>query len=219
MPESVTRQSSKLPVAFYGAVKDPSDRRDFRYSPAATTKKLPASVDLRPFCPRIHEQGHPLTCTAQALAGAFQFEQRRLGLKDFSPSRLFIFYNTLASMHVRNIAGKDGANLRAALKAVARHGVCPEKNWPFSLTRAAMARKPNRHAYELAEHHKVTRYERIVLGKRSRSEFLRLMNPPGGRISFCLFLPRPRKLRRAHVAKRASCPCPSVVSGCEDGTP
>lgn len=175
MPKSATRKSSKPPVGFYGAVKDPRDRRDFRYSPAATTKKLPESVDLRPLCPRVHEQGHPLTCTAHALAGAFQFEQRHLGLKDFSPSRLFIFYNTLAYMRAKHVLKKEGANLRAALKAVARHGVCPEKDWPFSLTRAAMARKPNRRAYEVAEHHKITRYERIVMGKRSRAEFLRPM--------------------------------------------
>ncbi len=70
---------------------------------------------------------------------------------------------------------KQGVNLRAALKAVARHGVCPENDWPFSLTQAAMAKKPNRLAYEIAEHHKITRYERIVMGRRSRHEFLRLM--------------------------------------------
>lgn len=38
-----------------------------------------------------------------------------------------------------------------------------------------MAAKPNKRAYERAEHHKITRYERIVMGKRSRSEFLRLL--------------------------------------------
>lgn len=136
---------------------------------------LPGKVDLRPLCPRVHEQGHPLTCTAHALAGAFQFEERRLGLKDFSPSRLFIFYNSLAYMHAKHATKRQGVNLRAALKTVARHGVCPEKDWPFSLTKAAMARKPNRRAYQIAEHHKITRYERIVMGSRSRAEFLDLM--------------------------------------------
>jgi C1A family cysteine protease len=175
MAKSAVRTGSKTSVGFYGAVKDPRDRRDFRYSPEAAPEKLPAKVDLRPLCPRVHEQGHPLTCTAHSLAGAFQFEQRRLGLKDFSPSRLFIFYNTLAYLRAMHATKKQGANLRAALKAVARHGVCPERDWPFSLTQAAMARKPNRRAYEVAEHHKITRYERIVMGRRSRAEFLRLM--------------------------------------------
>ncbi len=165
-------KSSHPAIGFYGAIKDPHDRRDLRYSPKAALEKMPSRVDLRPLCPRVHEQGHPLTCTAHSLAGAFQFEQRRLKLKDFSPSRLFIFYNTVAVMRAKH---KEGANLRAALKAVARHGVCPEKDWPFSLTKAAMARKPNERAYMIAEYHKVTRYERIVKGKRSRAEFLRLI--------------------------------------------
>jgi C1A family cysteine protease len=173
-----TRSEPKKPQAkpgFYGAVKDPRDHRDFRYSPEAAPKKLPTKVDLRPLCPRVHEQGHPLTCTAHSVAGAFQFEQRRLELKDFSPSRLFIFYNTLADMRARHVPKKEGANLRAALKAVAQHGVCPEKDWPFSLTKAAMAKKPNHRAYQLAEHHKITRYERMVMGQSSRAAFLRLM--------------------------------------------
>jgi C1A family cysteine protease len=156
----------------YGVIRDPVDRRDARYSPKAVAKKLPARIDLRPYCPRVHEQGHPRTCTAHAVAGAFQFEERRLRLKDFSPSRLFIFYNTIALMHAKH---RNGANLRAALKSVARHGVCPEKDWPFSLTRSAMSKRPNERAYQRAEHHKVTRYERITMGRRSRSEFLRLL--------------------------------------------
>jgi C1A family cysteine protease len=175
MPSSATHKSLTHSVGSYGAIKDPSDRRDFRYSPEAVPAKLPAKVDLRPLCPRVHEQGRPRTCTAHALAGAFQFEQRRLGLKDFSPSRLFIFYNTVAYMHAKHATMKQGVNLRAALKAVARHGVCPEKDWPFSLTRAAMARKPHQRAYQVAEHHKLTRYERMVMGRRSQAEFLRLM--------------------------------------------
>ena len=191
-----TRSESKKPKAkpgYYGAIKDPRDRRDLAIR-RRVPKKLPAKVDLRPLCPRVHEQGHPLTCTAHSLAGAFQFEQRRLGLKDFSPSRLFIFYNTLAYLRAKH-AKKQGANLRAALKAVARHGVCPEKNWPFSLTKAAMARKPNRRAYELAEHHKITRYERIVMGRRSRAGVSAVDEvPPGRRVSVPLRLPGPRKL-------------------------
>ena len=171
MATSSARKSSNSSVGSYGAIRDARDRRDYRYSPAAAPKKLPAEVDLRPLCPRVHEQGRLNTCTAQAVAGAFQFEQRRLGLKDFPPSRLFILYNTLAIMRVKHI----GASLRIALKAVATHGVCTEKVWPFSYTQAAMARKPTKRAYELAEHHKITRYERIVMGKRSRDEFLRLM--------------------------------------------
>jgi C1A family cysteine protease len=201
-----TNESATHNHAPYGAFKDPRDRRDLRYSPSATPAKLPTRVDLRPYCPRVHEQGHPRTCTAQALAGAFQFEQRRLGLKDFSPSRLFIFYNTLATMRARH---KEGANLRAALKAVARRGVCPEKEWPFSLTRAAMAAKPNKRAYERAEQHKITQYERIIMGRRSRTEFLRLLKyrlADGFPFMFAFLIHE--SFETIHVAKTGIMPMP-----------
>lgn len=171
-PAPTTRTHDDDPK--YGVFRDPVDRRDVRYSPTKVPNKLPSRVDLRPYCPRVHEQGHPRTCTAHAIAGAFQFEQRRLGLKDFPPSRLFIFYNTIAYVEAKHRL-KNGANLRAALKAVARHGVCPEKDWPFSLGHAAMGKKPNQRAYERAEHHKITRYERITQGRRSRPAFLQLL--------------------------------------------
>jgi len=172
MGRSPTIKGSKYRYISYGEIKDPRDRRDLCYAPKAPRAKLPPKVDLRPSCPRVHEQGHPLTCTAHAVAGAFQFETRRLKLKDFPPSRLFIYYNTVALVHSQH---RQAINLRSALKAVARLGVCPENNWPFSLTKAAMAKKPNERAYRIAEHHKITRYERIMMGRRSREEFVRLL--------------------------------------------
>ncbi len=159
-------------LAYYGAIKDPLDHRDYHYSPADPGAQLPHEVDLRPECPIVHEQGHPLTCTAHAIAGAFQVEQRRLGLEDFSPSRLFIFYNTIALMQAQH---QDGANLRAGLKAVARQGVCPEKDWPFSLRQSVMDTRPSHYAYEIAEHHKILRYESIVRGGRSEDQLLHVL--------------------------------------------
>ena len=206
MPRSATSRSPKENLARYGVVRDPVDRRDLHYAPKPAGKRLPSLVDLRPYCPRVHEQGHPRTCTAHALAGAYQFEQRRLKLKDFPPSRLFIYYNTMAVVRAKR---RDGANLRAALKAVARHGVCPEKQWPFSLTRAAMARKPNRHAYQRAEHHKITRYERITQGRRSRAEFLRLLKcrlAEGFPFMFAFLIHE--SFETLHVAKTGVMPLP-----------
>lgn len=206
MGKRSTNKSTTQNHAPYGAFKDPRDRRDLRYSPVAAPSKLPGRVDLRPYCPRVHEQGHPRTCTAHALAGAFQFQQRRLGLKDFSPSRLFIFYNTLAAMRAKH---KEGANLRAALKAVAKHGVCSEKDWPFSLTKAAMNAKPNKRAYEHADNHKVTHYERIMMGRRARTEFLRLLKcrlAEGFPFMFAFLIHE--SFETIHVAKTGVMPMP-----------
>jgi len=157
------------------AAKDPFDRRDllYLYSPAEARARLPQRIDLRPMCPMVHEQGHPGTCTAHAIAGAFQFEQRRLELDDFSPSRLFIYYTERAMQRAQHKRG--GPNLRAGLKAVARHGVCPENLWPYSQDLKVIATKPPAKAYEVAKHHKIVKYHRIEMGKQSSSAFLRLM--------------------------------------------
>ena len=107
MPKPTTHTSSRASIGFYGAVKDPRDRRDFRYAPEAAPKKLPAKVDLRPLCPRVHEQGHPLTCTAHALAGAFQFEQRAAWVKGFlSVAALHLLQHDC--LHAREACHEEG---------------------------------------------------------------------------------------------------------------
>ena len=166
MPHDVQRDA---------ADRDPVDPRDllYQYKPAKAPARLPHQVDLRPICPMVHEQGNPGTCTAHAIAGAFQFEQRRLELPDFSPSRLFIYYNERAMQHA---SGHDhGPNLRAGLKAVVKYGVCPEKLWPYSQKPSEIATKPPAEAYRVAKKNKIVAYHRIEMGQRSAGAFLQLM--------------------------------------------
>ena len=53
-----------------------------------TIINLPASVDLRSKCPPIYDQGQLGSCTANALVGAYQFDNL-----SFMGSRLFLYYN------------------------------------------------------------------------------------------------------------------------------
>ena len=78
----------------YGWLPDLPDARDHRYAaPMAVLSKLPASVDLRPKCPPVYDQGQLGSCTGNAIAGAIQFGRRKAKQKpDFVPSRLFIYY-------------------------------------------------------------------------------------------------------------------------------
>src|ERR1051326_9472375 len=83
-----------MSVGHYGWVPALPDHRDLTYAaPAAFLTALPTSVDLRPGCPDVYDQGQLGSCTANSIGGAFQFEQIKQKVKDFVPSRLFIYYN------------------------------------------------------------------------------------------------------------------------------
>jgi len=114
-----------------GWQRDLPDHRDFLYSaPLAQLKALPPKVDLRKGFPPIYNQGDLGSCTANAIAGAVQFDRRKAKQKpDFVPSRLFIYYNERAIEHT--IHYDSGAQLRDGIKAVAKQGVCPETEWPY----------------------------------------------------------------------------------------
>src|ERR1051325_2923760 len=81
---------------------DLPDHRDLAYSaPLARLRAMPASVDLRsqfPWPP--YDQGPIGSCTANAIAGAIQFDRAKAHQEpDFTPSRLFIYYNERKMEH------------------------------------------------------------------------------------------------------------------------
>jgi C1A family cysteine protease len=157
----------------YGWVKDTPDPRDllFTASPVLAAKPLPKSMDLRPGCPPVYDQGQVGSCTGNSVAGAFEFTQKKQLLQDFMPSRLFIYYNERAIEHT---TGQDaGAEIRDGIKTVAKQGVPPESEWPYSENTAVVTQKPNTAAYADAVQHKVISYHRI--SARMASAALNLM--------------------------------------------
>lgn len=111
--------------SFMGWQRDTPDHRDHVFAaPRPETTPLPSSVDLTAKCPPIYDQGSLGSCTANAIGAAYQFDQRRQGLLDFVPSRLFIYYNERA---MEGTVGQDaGAQIRDGFKSIARQGVCSE---------------------------------------------------------------------------------------------
>src|SRR5882757_1485711 len=93
----------------YGWLPDLPDQRDFRYAAvrhAALAQPVPSLVDLRAQCPPVYDQGSLGSCTANAIAGAFQFELMKQKLPVFNPSRLFIYYNErVLEGHVKEDSG------------------------------------------------------------------------------------------------------------------
>ena len=115
-------------VQRYGWVPDVPDHRDLLFSaPGAVVGNLPSSVDLRPHCPAVYQQGELGSCTANAIAAAFEFDQLTQGLAEFTRSRLFIYNERTIEGTVRS---DSGAMLRDGMKAVNQLGVCPETEWP-----------------------------------------------------------------------------------------
>ena len=71
-------------IARYGWLPDLPDQRDHFYAaPVELAGVLPAKVDLRPQCPPVYDQGQLGSCTANAIAGAIEFDRMKQKLADF----------------------------------------------------------------------------------------------------------------------------------------
>lgn len=148
-----------MPKHFYGWVPDIPDQRDFTYSaPLEKLAVLPASVDLRPQCPKeVYDQGQLGSCTANAIAGALEFDQMKQGLQSFTPSRLFIYYNERVIEHTINT--DSGAQIRDGIKSVGSIGAPPETDWPYIISK--FAQQPLPRAERDARFGKALQYQRV----------------------------------------------------------
>src|SRR6266478_9606269 len=114
----------------FGWIPDLPDHRDYLYAaPRAVLLQLPTSFDLTDKCPSVYDQGQLGSCTANAIAGAIEYEQiRQKAPKPFTASRLFIYYNERVMEHT--VAEDAGAQIRDGIKSVNHVGACPETDWP-----------------------------------------------------------------------------------------
>jgi len=118
----------------YGWHPDTPDHRDQQWRPPATLGATPPSmVDLSGAMPPIYDQGQLGSCTANAIAGLMQYTQMREGLPDYTPSRLFIYYEE--RKREGTIASDAGAMIRDGMKVVAKLGAPPETEWPYDIAR------------------------------------------------------------------------------------
>ncbi len=146
-------------IRHYGWIPDQPDQRDHLYAaPSQYLLALPASTDLRAKCPPVYDQGQLGSCTANAIAAAIEFDRMKQKVRDFVPSRLFIYYNE------RKIEGTvptdSGAMIRDGIKSVASDGVCPEPEWPYVITK--FATRPTAKCYRDAKLDRAVSYQSIV---------------------------------------------------------
>lgn len=116
-------------------------------------------VDLRPQCPPVYDQGELGSCTANAIAGAYQFDEIKQKEKtQIVPSRLFIYYNE--RIIEGDVSDDAGAQIRTSVQSVTQYGACPEAEWPYNPTQFAV--KPPPKCYHDATYHKATSSNRVV---------------------------------------------------------
>jgi C1A family cysteine protease len=133
------------------------DRRLRIVAPPVMPPKVDLRTDCKTGCPAVYDQGDLGSCTANAIAAALEFDQRRQNLKEFVPSRLFIYYNERVIEHT--IKEDAGAELRDGMKSVSKQGAPSEQTWPYDI--AQFAHRPSEVAYKEGKKHPAVTYERL----------------------------------------------------------
>ena len=151
--------NSEKKLLKYGWRKDKADIRDKTH-----TSKPPFGLhyvkkyDLLKFCPDVYEQGKLGSCTANAIAAAYEFDEIKQKEDNiFSPSRLFIYYNERSMEDT--VDSDSGAEIRDGIKSINVKGVCSESQWPYNISK--FTDKPPEQCYKDAVKHKSLLYRRI----------------------------------------------------------
>jgi C1A family cysteine protease len=141
------------PQRKFGWKRDLHDQNDYQFKVVAPVP-TPPLIDLSPFCPPIYDQGDLGSCTANALAGAYEFEKMKQKQSYFMPSRLFIYYNE--RVMEKTVKSDAGAALRDGIKSLNVQGVCPEDMWAYNIKK--FASKPCSKCYTTAKKNEVQQY-------------------------------------------------------------
>jgi C1A family cysteine protease len=141
-----------------GAVRpDPATQRDPGYALSTPTSDLAPFVDLRPHLTPVEDQGQVGSCTANALAGAIEYLERRVAKTDGRVSRLFIYYN---ERELEGDTAQDqGAALRSGVQILMQRGACTETTWPYDATQ--WAARPSDTAYREATAHVIDQAQKV----------------------------------------------------------
>jgi len=119
--------------------------------------KLPSSIDLRPWCSPVEDQGYIGSCTANAGVGIIEYYERKAFGRHIDASRLFLYKVTRNLMKAK---GDTGAYLRTTIGAMVLFGVCPEDYWPYTDSETAFDKEPNAFTYAFAANFQTIKYFR-----------------------------------------------------------
>lgn len=121
--------------------------------------QLPKKVDLRGYMTQVEDQGQANSCTANAVAGAYEYLVKKNEGIDYDVSRLFIYYTAREKMGEEK---KDcGSVIAAAIEGLEETGACSEYVWPYSDQKSMITRRPSEEAYNEAEQYKISDTELV----------------------------------------------------------
>lgn len=135
-----------------GWTRPHKDFRDRKYLPKIV--KLPVLMDLRNIDFPIYDQGSLGSCTANALAAAYEYDEIKQNKEYFMPSRLFLYYNERKIIGTTNY--DSGANIRDGIKTLVKEGVCSENMWKYNVSK--FTKKPCRQCYKAALQDQIQEY-------------------------------------------------------------
>jgi len=92
-------------------------------------EELPPRVDLRHYMTAVEDQSEVNSCTANAIAGAYEYLAKRILGKAGDVSRLFIYYN---ARKFDGIDGDSGSTISGSIQVLQEMGACTELTWPYN---------------------------------------------------------------------------------------
>lgn len=173
----------------YGWKPQTKDIRDYKFKAPAFVdiSSLPKKVDLRKYDSPIQDQGNLGSCTAHAATSILQLLNIKkamptnivlfyivyalirawrvivyfITVKPYvfpkNLSRLFVYYNMRELWAATE--SDSGGSIRDTIKALAKQGVCLEKNWLYNVAQFAM--KPSDECYKEATTHVISEYKAL----------------------------------------------------------
>lgn len=125
-----------------------------------TQKELPPRVDLRRYMTEVEDQGEVGSCTANSMAGAYEYLAMRTLGQSGHVSRLFIYYN--ARLLDNSTKEDNGTTLQHCIKSLQEWGTCPEALWPYDPEQVFT--EPNDLAYNAAANFLTKEAEQVEVG-------------------------------------------------------
>jgi C1A family cysteine protease len=143
-------------IVGYGWRPDLPDNRDLRADfngVAAQTQ-----MDLRRSLPAIYDQSQLGSCTANAIAKAWDYTRHHFGGHAYlHPSRLFLYFG---EREIEGSIDQDaGAFGRDGFKVCEQDGLPPETMWPYDISQ--FAQRPPDKAYKSAARYEGISYRRV----------------------------------------------------------
>lgn len=140
-----------------------------RPSPAPTWRppmgSVPDKVDLRQYYTPVEDQLTTSSCAANAVVGALEYHQVRMGGKVKDLSRMFIYWN---ARRMADREGDDcGCTMPLVMAATLGYGACREELWPFDKSQLTV--RPTQECYNDAGEYEAISFARITPGDNVRA--------------------------------------------------